>query len=1127
MSCLRPRLRASFVLLWTVAVMLLYTAPRADAIRRKTKTRTVRPSSQLASSGQAQAASATDLAREGPHHLLAAMERVHPPLRLRQGRPPVLLSAGRRPEVEASASGGSADAFAPQPLGFEVSGGNLMADTSGGHEEASRRAGLGDGAVYEAAVEAHRGRSAAGDFLIDDGRTNIFAAAGAGDAYVTAAPVVLPRIDTGETGLATVGEATRGLLPATSPVSIFPVTSFLASDASQRAGRADVTGAAGGGGSAEAVGSADGAVGSGTSGGFGGGGWNAAASGVADSADSADGSLDVGGGGSAASRDVVVVGTNEGAMSSVGVSVGGAKDADDPKGTEGGGGIEPPWPPRANDAIAVAFVLVSFWCLAQIMVAKPTAHQLEKKMNQRGILERNLAMLACDIEEALTGLSESFASFAQLAFEERCRDFKRFLRAVAAEPWENCDDPDHFKAFRNFIAHWLSIFAECSKDPIEHPHVVVTDAQLNSCKSMLELVALLVDPKPGGTSGALDNRPVELLGPAGRAHSFTADGYPAERAGLSNGAVYGNLKDQSSPCPSCCANLGFCCCPGARRRRKRRDVPGAGGEGGMMRIASYKHCLLACVFFLSLAFAIVFFSFRKWLHFVAMACATLSLLIGVCQYENVDLLDHLEKEVEALKLEHAKTEERRVSIQELYDHAKRFADFWRYRTIPRLDIMKELQEILKDAPGYCAWPLLDGAVEKLQHIDQVMGPAELWYGENALHEGKLQLVGDQVAVCATRLHAEHRADKTAIPKILDGLNNAFGVVALRGMKAGTLVHAGWLGKESNPCLRGAVNSLTFAETRVKKFNLDPRWDHEELYFIVGPNDTTLHLDIIDRSAVFKDKALGGVATDFRRLEPGHWYTRREELLGSGTLEFEVCYATSAEDLTEFCNVDYQILCHNRACRFFNKPQNMMRKLSTHQARRWTRKIVRGSMSFSRRTTSRASISISRRTSRSNARSQSAPRGSTAAPHASGALPPATAVVRGLVRGDSGKSSRYFYSSAEEDNCEDEEDGEPRRRGIGQDPQGHEMGLAGKLKSWTALRSRPYAGHSSSDTAEADKASADAEPLPTARSGRSERPAGGGSDGQTPRKRPADMPADDTSRRPWGVRRFLKRTVRRL
>lgn len=553
----------------------------------------------------------------------------------------------------------------------------------------------------------------------------------------------------------------------------------------------------------------------------------------------------------------------------------------------------------ANNALVACYAIVSFLCLLQTMSKGRLNASLEKAAHQQKKLEKSLGGIIAETQQSLAELQESFTNFAQLTFQERRRDFRRFIKCVRDDNLfgQTRKDKRHFLLFSSFVRRWLAVFAECSRDPISQPLRVVSEGELSRCSTPNEVVALLIDPTPGGTPGPLDVCRVEIM---------TSATVPTKEDDVV--------------------------------RSKRPYLYRTWCGPVYFNVISLRHATLMCGLILGFVVAALETSIGKWIHAAVLSLSAVCIFINLVRFESIDMLAHLQGEVERLRKKRVELDDARKGVGEFVEEAQANTHFWRNRTIPRLDILKELHEILQDLSDDNSFKLLEGAASKLDFIEEIVGSPSLWSGEDSLDEGKLKLIGSHLSTCANNLHTGSKVDKAVPLKIVEMLCVS-GVVGLRGISAMSLVNLKLLGDESNPYVHAAINETTSVQTRVKKFNLHPKWENEELYLRVAPQDKTLKIEVRDHSKMTQDGSMGSASVDATSLERGVWLRQQAPLVGRGQLDFEIVYAVTAEDFIEIPDTDFTQLANSGVQRQ-SSPPTVMRRTSTGRMGRWTKKVMR-------------------------------------------------------------------------------------------------------------------------------------------------------------------------------------------
>jgi len=111
-----------------------------------------------------------------------------------------------------------------------------------------------------------------------------------------------------------------------------------------------------------------------------------------------------------------------------------------------------------------------------------------------------------------------------------------------------------------------------------------------------------------------------------------------------------------------------------------------------------------------------------FMAFVTQFC----LIVMLIRFEQVDVLQQLEREVKTLAKQNEAFEAQSARMKEFWSNCQQLTELWLYRTVPRLDLYKEIHSQLEDAPAEDLLVNIQGANDQLQTLEKSLGPLEDW-----------------------------------------------------------------------------------------------------------------------------------------------------------------------------------------------------------------------------------------------------------------------------------------------------------------------------------------------------------------------------------------------------------------
>lgn len=525
------------------------------------------------------------------------------------------------------------------------------------------------------------------------------------------------------------------------------------------------------------------------------------------------------------------------------------------------------WPvlPSWDDILMVLFMLAGMF-FVRLLAKKHRKEHLESAFQRRQALAGSCSGILTDMERLLFSMSDLAACFAERNFDGKRRGFVRFLHKIGAHPervsWMNRAE-ELFPLFAVFVQRWLSIFAECSIDPVHHPKLAVTDIEFGSCQTVSQLSKLVCE--------RLEANRVEFI--TRKLDKFQCAWMRFSGAATARPSVSDSIRRRGTLFPldlSC--GLRWCV------------------------LLSLKHVLLIFCVVLG-AFLMTFeFIVGKMLHLMVLSSMELCLLNALSKFAGMDKLAKLEHELKDLGLEVEAAKRRYNKMQEFHRRMQLLTNLWIFRTVPCLDLMTELHEALHDVSGEDSLLHIANANRIMGVVARGLGPLSLWYGDTALGEEKLKLIGERLVSC-TDLLKEASTLRTCAPDV--GSTFCFlrvrnvaarGLQACEGRSTRTVV---------NPFVRLRVGTAVWARTRaIDSSSISRHRSDEEFLLPVEAGDTQLEIQVLHQDRFTVNEALEVIQVGFRGLSPGRWFRWHGKLgnADSGEFEFEVSFGDCAQHL---------------------------------------------------------------------------------------------------------------------------------------------------------------------------------------------------------------------------------------
>eukprot|EP00929_Paragymnodinium_shiwhaense_P072489 TRINITY_DN36795_c0_g1_i2.p1 TRINITY_DN36795_c0_g1~~TRINITY_DN36795_c0_g1_i2.p1 ORF type:complete len:597 (-),score=163.92 TRINITY_DN36795_c0_g1_i2:108-1898(-) len=487
------------------------------------------------------------------------------------------------------------------------------------------------------------------------------------------------------------------------------------------------------------------------------------------------------------------------------------------------------------EGLAVAAVGPTFAYITSIVASYDEQIHVKKKMveKQKKVLVKAYEKQVQMMDELLGKAAESSATMAERGFESKRRDFIRFLdKAATRYQAMATNEAEHemlLQQFRRFVLNWLAVFAECSVDPQRKPKVVVTDIELRRCKSIGEAAALTIErlkaaevrfisvqqtqdaqmlrglrmqckrmsvnPQPLALPAPVQQQMTEIeLTSVG--HSATTR-FPAGAAAEGDRGVAGGssmahaatMPNLHRPGDSTPGRVGWC---GWMQYNKdgafgcgRLFNPTATGYPKVFQCRFWQLIVLTgdhSSLLIGLVLGLVTF-FAQGLAMEPGYVLQSTELLPICGYltcisvlllrfEEIDVMRRLEIEIGELKTQSDRVEKRREEMMEFWQDMQTLTDLWVHRTVPRLDLLKELQGHLDHCPQGDALAFLATTNARLENLEACLPALGRWRGgEGALSEESQKAFAEtMLAICreddfSTLLHQLGEVTEAGMPAL--------------------------------------------------------------------------------------------------------------------------------------------------------------------------------------------------------------------------------------------------------------------------------------------------------------------------------------------------------------------------
>lgn len=362
------------------------------------------------------------------------------------------------------------------------------------------------------------------------------------------------------------------------------------------------------------------------------------------------------------------------------------------------------------------------------------------------------------------------------------------------------DQQQMLEQLRRFIWQWLKVFEECSVDPINCPKRVVSREELDACETVGALASLTLDRLKSSEvrfiSSQRDQDQKILRGfrahyrrtvaikdvppttkpvtPTNSEIELTASSYSVTRrqsdedleaaASLAPARSSRELADR--PRKQCCPCTWIAC---------GRFSFSTGRTGDSLfprlleciclqvRLISQEHFRLllgSCFATLAFIFEVLTLGDR-YLVLIPGFVYGMCLVVLLVQFERIDVIQKLEREVNELQAESERIAARREQMVAFWNNMQQLTDLWVHRTVPRLDLLKELQGLIEYAPIGDMLAYMAGVNSRLEDLEARLPELSLWRKDGELSEESKKMFAERIL----RLCQEEN-----LQKILSGLS---------------------------------------------------------------------------------------------------------------------------------------------------------------------------------------------------------------------------------------------------------------------------------------------------------------------------------------------------------------------
>ncbi|CAK9089277.1 unnamed protein product [Durusdinium trenchii] len=364
--------------------------------------------------------------------------------------------------------------------------------------------------------------------------------------------------------------------------------------------------------------------------------------------------------------------------------------------------------------------------------------------------------MVCDLDTMLAKSADTQAALAERSLDSHRRDLHNFLlKGISTKVRRMQEFPT--MDFIAFLALYLKIFEECSAYPLDEPFIIATkDEVLEGCASIGEVVEL-VGKRAKGMEVKFLRKQVD--GAKKRSSTLRQKWRKVVHVprkvllltGLSQfvKTKQGEVEGKNDTSPDEEMSLPKGCSGDAKQEIKWLRFDLNGGfvihveeddpfpiqiKGGFFTctVLSPEHARLLFSFFIGVPLLLMNIMLVRPPYTVVIGNMLVTLIcitFVLHDFLDIDAIQRLEVQIKEMQAAVQAVEERRQYMLDFFSRVHRLSDFWLFRTLPRLELMKLCGDALEDAEDAKMAPLLVDIVSKVSNLEEALLPTELWQSE--------------------------------------------------------------------------------------------------------------------------------------------------------------------------------------------------------------------------------------------------------------------------------------------------------------------------------------------------------------------------------------------------------------
>mmetsp|Transcript_6351 Transcript_6351/g.11597 ORF Transcript_6351/g.11597 Transcript_6351/m.11597 type:complete len:587 (+) Transcript_6351:83-1843(+) len=379
----------------------------------------------------------------------------------------------------------------------------------------------------------------------------------------------------------------------------------------------------------------------------------------------------------------------------------------------------------------------------------------------------NFNRTVAELDTMLNKSADTQASLAERGLDSQRRDFQNFLTRGIARRFAGSVVKIPFEKFVAFLSQYMAIFQECSMDPLDEPFILSTPEELKENCTSVVAAAELVGARAKAKEVKFLSAPVEeakqkstglrrrwkkvtyvpkkVLKLTGLSRFIRKKKRELQEHDEEHGS-FGQTQESWTSGDSVAEarelrwfRLDVGCGFGVETTEEEIYPVQVHGHVFTCTVLSKEHVqlLVSVALGLPLLFLSVFAvsdMSRAMVGFILVSLLCVSFVLY--DFLEIDAVQRMEIQIQEMQAAVAMVQQRREKMLDFFGRVHFLTDFWRFRTLPRLELMKLFAESLQDAEDAEVANLLIDIVAKVDMIEDAMASLQSWQDGSFSRESK-------------------------------------------------------------------------------------------------------------------------------------------------------------------------------------------------------------------------------------------------------------------------------------------------------------------------------------------------------------------------------------------------------